>query len=67
MIPEMETSFKLANLCYIMIFPGGSRPEVLCGSPSVPSAAKHASRLNQVNHKCPFSLIFFFLNVLKSI
>ncbi|NXJ54145.1 TUT7 uridylyltransferase, partial [Spizaetus tyrannus] len=26
---------------------GGSRPEVLCGSPSVPSAAKHAGRLNQ--------------------
>ncbi|XP_029859400.1 terminal uridylyltransferase 7 isoform X1 [Aquila chrysaetos chrysaetos] len=26
---------------------GGSRPEVLCGSPSVPTAAKHAGRLNQ--------------------
>ncbi|XP_074876985.1 terminal uridylyltransferase 7 isoform X1 [Buteo buteo] len=26
---------------------GVSRPEVLCGSPSVPSAAKHAGRLNQ--------------------
>ncbi|KAM6290065.1 terminal uridylyltransferase 7 [Aegotheles albertisi] len=27
---------------------GGSKPEVLCGSPSSPSAAKHAGRLNQV-------------------
>ncbi|XP_074021843.1 terminal uridylyltransferase 7 [Numenius arquata] len=26
---------------------GGSKPEVLCGSPSLPSAAKHAGRLNQ--------------------
>ncbi|KAM6392196.1 terminal uridylyltransferase 7 isoform 1-T1 [Rhynochetos jubatus] len=26
---------------------GGSKPEVLCGSPSSPSAAKHAGRLNQ--------------------
>ncbi|XP_056179742.1 terminal uridylyltransferase 7 isoform X1 [Falco biarmicus] len=26
---------------------GGSKPEVLCGSPSLPSAAKHAVRLNQ--------------------
>ncbi|NXK38516.1 TUT7 uridylyltransferase, partial [Piprites chloris] len=26
---------------------GGSKPEVLCGSPSLPSAVKHAGRLNQ--------------------
>ncbi|XP_010005523.1 PREDICTED: terminal uridylyltransferase 7 [Chaetura pelagica] len=26
---------------------GGSKPEVLCGSPSLPSAAKHAGRVNQ--------------------
>ncbi|KAM6033398.1 terminal uridylyltransferase 7 isoform 1-T2 [Chlamydotis macqueenii] len=26
---------------------GGSKPEVLCGSPSLPSAARHAGRLNQ--------------------
>ncbi|NXL52867.1 TUT7 uridylyltransferase, partial [Podilymbus podiceps] len=26
---------------------GGSKPEVLCGSPSSPSAVKHAGRLNQ--------------------
>ncbi|NXF46905.1 TUT7 uridylyltransferase, partial [Oceanites oceanicus] len=26
---------------------GGSKPEVLCGSPSLPSAAKHAGRLHQ--------------------
>ncbi|NXK55801.1 TUT7 uridylyltransferase, partial [Chauna torquata] len=26
---------------------GGSKPEVLCGSPSLPTAAKHAGRLNQ--------------------
>ncbi|XP_072715493.1 terminal uridylyltransferase 7 isoform X1 [Ciconia boyciana] len=26
---------------------GGSKPEVFCGSPSLPSTAKHASRLNQ--------------------
>ncbi|KAK2517748.1 hypothetical protein Q9966_014615 [Columba livia] len=26
---------------------GGSKPEMLCGSPSLPSAAKHAGRLNQ--------------------
>ncbi|XP_064032346.1 terminal uridylyltransferase 7 isoform X2 [Pogoniulus pusillus] len=26
---------------------GGSKPEALCGSPSLPSAAKHAGRLNQ--------------------
>ncbi|XP_009816961.1 terminal uridylyltransferase 7 isoform X1 [Gavia stellata] len=26
---------------------GGSKPEVLCGSPSLPSAAKHSGRLNQ--------------------
>ncbi|NXP07935.1 TUT7 uridylyltransferase, partial [Thinocorus orbignyianus] len=26
---------------------GGSKPEVLCGSPSLPRAAKHAGRLNQ--------------------
>ncbi|NWX43550.1 TUT7 uridylyltransferase, partial [Steatornis caripensis] len=26
---------------------GGSKPEVLCGSPSLPSTAKHAGRLNQ--------------------
>ncbi|XP_065512341.1 terminal uridylyltransferase 7 isoform X2 [Caloenas nicobarica] len=26
---------------------GGSKPEVLCGSPSLPSAAKHAGRLSQ--------------------
>ncbi|NXH90350.1 TUT7 uridylyltransferase, partial [Edolisoma coerulescens] len=26
---------------------GGSKPEVLCGSPSLPTAVKHAGRLNQ--------------------
>jgi len=45
----MEISFKVANLCCIMIFSGGSKPEGLCGSPSFPSTAKHAGGLNQVS------------------
>ncbi|KAM6226697.1 terminal uridylyltransferase 7 isoform 3-T3 [Spheniscus humboldti] len=31
----------------MFLLAGGSKPEVLCGSPSLPSAAKHAGRLNQ--------------------
>lgn len=58
----MKSSFKIVSLCYITTFSGGSKPEMLCGSP-LPPTAKHAGRLNQVNVKCSSSWIS--LNVLK--
>lgn len=58
----MESSFKIVSLYCILTFSGGTKPETLCGSP-LPSAAKHAGRLNQVNVKCSFSWIS--LNILK--
>lgn len=64
MIPEMETSFRSVNLGYVMTFSGGSKLEALCGSPSLPTVAKHGGRLNQVNAVCSFSWVFFSLNIL---